>query len=130
MKAIISHIMAAVLALSVLSGCGARGQMTTGNAEARVTARPSATAVPNNGGVTGAVNDAGNAVGGAVGGVGNAVGDVVNGAGNAVGSVVNGVGNAIGDMADGVENAVTGNNGAAVSGTTGNERTATPTPNR
>lgn len=104
MRSIVSALTAAVLALSLLGGCGARSRTSTLD-EARITPSPAATAPGTVGDAIGRTAEGvGDAVGRTVEGVGDAVGGVVEGAGRAVGGVVNGARDAADDMMDDTDN--------------------------
>lgn len=101
MKSIFSILLAGVMLLSLLTGCGTKKKdaaRVTPSPAVTATAQPSASARPGDmdEDVKDALDDAGEAAGDVVGGVGNAVGDVARGAGNAVEDMVDGVEDAAG----------------------------------
>ena len=108
MKSIFSICMAAVMLLSVLTGCGNKSKKSD---TARVTPSPAvtATARPEDSARPGDMEDD---VKGALDDAGEAVGDVARGAGEAVDDAVTGAGNAVKDMVDGVEDAANGDTAA------------------
>lgn len=103
MKSIISIALAAVMLLSVLTGCGRKNKTEnnaiTNNTPAVATTAPAATNKPDNDGNGDVPGTAGNATDRVENGADNVVGGVENGVNDVVGGVENGVN----DVVDGME---------------------------
>lgn len=136
MKSIISALTAAVLALSILGGCGAQSR-TPMRDEARITPSPAAAttspaAATESPAATGEPQTAGDAIGRTAEDMGDAVGNAVGGAGRAVGNAVDGAKDAVGDMVDEMQDGMDSRDGIVTDrdGIIGNELpAATSTPN-